>query len=177
MAVGPDVSQSGSSKIYVKQQPQGTTLNGNAITTEEVFDANSLQNVYGLEALNGVVLPGKVTFAIAPGSANVCNVTITVCDNGGHAITGTPFHFDVQLSDAATGIGQTATTASGTVTTTTGVVTTTYAAKKALYVETDTNGVVVLAITDTAKTGFYVAAIGATPYPFVSRQLLTADFG
>lgn len=119
------------------------------------------------------------TFSPAAGAANVCNVTITMLDRGiapAAITTGQPFN--LWLSDAATGIGLTAVTASGTVTPTTGTVFGTGTAKKMLQVQPDATGVVVLAITDTAKTGFYVCAqCPFTGQTIVSTVLTAANYG
>jgi hypothetical protein len=178
MPLGPDTSYQSGSRIYIKQQPGGQLLNGNTIITEEVTDVGSLSNQYGVTALNGKILPAGVTFSIAPGAATHCVVTIQVVDNGGNAITGYPWDMDLILSDTSTGTGITATTPSGGISITTGTALNTYTANKALYVQSNANGVVVLNITDTAKTGFYVMVQGnPTPLPAVSPQLVTANYG
>jgi hypothetical protein len=129
--------------------------------------------------LNSIYMPVAADFSIAQGAANVCNVTITIQDNNDTTLA-RPHNFEVWLSDAATGIGLTATTASGTVQakaasgTVMGVMTT----KKALRVQSLATGVFILEITDTAKTGFYVAVKLDTGAVFeVSRQLVTGDYG
>jgi uncharacterized membrane protein (Fun14 family) len=125
------------------------------------------------------LMPTSFEFEISDGAANVCEVAITVKDGKGNTIA-KPVSLDVFLSDAATGAGLTATTASGTVTakTASGAVIGTYAAKKALRVQTLATGVFTLEITDTAKTGFYVAVNNPfTGLAEVSRQLVTADYG
>lgn len=129
-------------------------------------------------------LAQDVAFSIAAGGSNVCEVTITVKDGLGDTV---PFahNLDVWLSDDNDGEGLTATTASGTVTAkaSSGAVFGTYTAKKALRVQTNATGVFVLEITDSAKTGFYVAVVPsnfAFPFgtgAFVSRQLVTGDYG
>lgn len=178
MALGPDTTYSSSSKIYTKQQPAGTTLNGVPITTEEVVDVGGLLNIYGNLAFNGQILPGKVNFAIAPGAATHSVITITVQDNAGNPITGVPFDCMVNLSDAATGVGLTATTPSGGIAFTTGTLLSTYVVSKSARVQSDTNGVIVLNITDAAKTGYFIMVQGsALPVTYVSRQLLAGDYG
>lgn len=124
-------------------------------------------------------MPASITFAAAPGAANVSELTITVKDGAGATIAEV-FNLDVWLSDAATGAGLTSTTASGTVQAKSangadlGVLT----AKKALRVQTLDTGVYILEITDTAKTTFYVCAtLPSTGATVVSDQLETADYG
>jgi hypothetical protein len=124
-------------------------------------------------------MSANITFSPAAGAANVSDVTITVKDAAGATIAA-PFNLDVWLSDAATGAGLTGTTASGTVTAkaASGAVIATHSAKKALLVQTLATGVFILEITDTAKTGFYVAAtVPSTGRTVVSAQLITANYG
>lgn len=127
----------------------------------------------------GVSRPLSMSFAPAAAASTVCEVTITVLDGAGVAVA--EVHtFDLWLSDAATGAGLTGTTASGTVTAkaASGIVVSTLTAKKNLRVQTLATGVFVLEITDTAKTGFYVAAsCPGTDKTIVSAQLVTADYG
>lgn len=120
----------------------------------------------------------KIKFAVAAGGANVSEVTITVADLDDTAAAAV-HHIDVWLSDAASGAGLTGTTASGTVTAkaASGVVISTYTAKKALRVQSLATGVFVLEITDSAKTGFYVAAAGPDGRAYVSSQLVTGNYG
>lgn len=132
-----------------------------------------------LEGLGLKSLPVGASFTPAAGGANVSEVTIQVTDDEGEALAGV-FGLDVWLSDAADGEGLTGTAASGTVTvkSSSGTVLGTYTAKKALRVQTKDDGTFILEITDTGKTGFYVAAIvPATGAAAVSRQLVTADYG
>lgn len=124
-------------------------------------------------------LCASVTLTPAAGAANVCEVTLQAKDAAGVAMTRAVMLL-VWLSDAATGVGLTATTASGAVTakassgTDFGALTT----KKALVAQTKTDGTFILSITDTGKTGFYVCA---RPWhggaPFVSSQLTSGNYG
>jgi hypothetical protein len=121
----------------------------------------------------------SVGFTPAAGAANVCEVTLQVKKADGTAATG-PFNLDVWLSDAATGVGLTATTASGAVAAkaSSGTDLGTLTTKKALRVQTLANGSYILSITDTSKTGFYVcAAVPGTGKPSVSSQLVTGNYG
>jgi len=177
MATGQDVSYSGQAQIYRKQQPAGTSINGNTVVEEEVFDSSALRSDFGLEALNGQVLPRKIAFTIAPtGGGNITQISIQVQDNGAQSI-GLVHDMDIVLSDAATGAGQTGTTASGAVSITTGDQLTAYVAKKALRGRTDATGLLVFTITDAAKTGFYIfVKCDGVPVPYVSRQLVAGDY-
>jgi hypothetical protein len=150
------------------------TVPANTINSTGLFTAATL-NVTGATEQNGVKLGSNATLTPAAGTANISNVTLQVVDGAGASVASV-FNLDVWLSDAASGAGLTGTTASGTVTTTTGIVLQTYTAKKALRIQTDATGKAVLAITDTAKTGFYVAvALGGKA--IVGAQLVTGNYG
>jgi hypothetical protein len=152
-----------------------TSLGG----TRHVFTAKERVNFAGRVSLADAQLPTDITLTPAAGGANVSEVTITVVDGGGDPLSGVHV-LDVYLSDAATGVGLTATTASGTVTakTASGTVLGALTTKKALRVSTTAAGVFVLEITDTAKTGFYVCAVlPISGRVIVSDQLVTADYG
>jgi hypothetical protein len=127
------------------------------------------------------VLATAASFTITAGASNVCNVAIAITDNASTPNTLARAHnFEVWLCDASTGIGLTATTASGTVQaksasgTVMGVLTT----KKMLRVQSLATGIFTLEITDSAKTGFFVAVKLDTGAVFsVSRQLVSGDYG
>lgn len=150
------------------------TVPANTINSTGQFTAVTL-NVTGATKQGGVAVGSSVTLTPAAGTANISNVTLQVVDGAGASV-GSVFNFDVWLSDAASGAGLTAVTASGTVTPTTGIVLQTYTAKKALRIQTDATGKAVLAITDTAKTGFYVA-VALRGVAIVSAQLVTGNYG
>ena len=124
-------------------------------------------------------IPSDIAFAIAAGGANVSEITISVTDISGNVITGV-HNLTVILSDAATGVGLTGTSASGTVQakSASGTDLAALTAKKALVVQTLVDGTYILEITDTAKTGFYVA-VGIPSHGLleVSRVLVSGDFG
>ena len=129
--------------------------------------------------MDQAALPQQVSFAAAAGSANVCEITITVKDARGNAIANV-FNLDIWLSDAATGEGLTATTASGTVAAkaSSGTDLATLVSKKALRVQTKATGVYILSITDTSKTGFYPCAqVPGLGKPNVGAQLVTGNYG
>jgi len=124
-------------------------------------------------------IPSDIAFAIAAGGANVSEITIAVTDIGGNTIAGV-HSLIVILSDAATGVGLTGTTASGTVQAKSGGGTdlAPLNVKKAFAVQTLADGTYILEITDTAKTGFYVAAaIPSHGLLEVSRALVSGDYG
>lgn len=121
------------------------------------------------------------SFTITAGAANKTEIAVQFTDGQSTAanVSG-PINFDIWLSDDAAGTGLTGTTASGTVQAkaASGTDFTAFVAKKALKVQTLATGAYTLEITDTAKTGFYIAV--QNPYTgvtSVSRQLVTADYG
>jgi hypothetical protein len=129
--------------------------------------------------LESSLVPQRIAYSIAAGGANVCEVTLTVQDGHGNAMA-VPIVLNVWLSDAATGAGLTASSASGTVQakSASGADFGALTAKKALVVQTKADGTYILEITDTAKTGFYVAAeLPFAGLPVISRQLVTGDYG
>lgn len=123
-----------------------------------------------------------IVFTAAAAAANVCNVLAQVVDAEGNAIAET-FHFDLYLSDSAVGDGLTGTSASGTTAAVSdyGTVLVAMTAKKALRVQTNASGQFKLAITDSSKTAFYIAAQipgGENDGRIcVSDVLETADYG
>ena len=141
---------------------------GGTLVTATAAEVNKLDNI-----------AADVTFAYAAGGANVAEVTITVVDAAGSAIA-TPFSLEVWLSDAATGLALTGTGASGTVQakSASGEDRSVLTAKKNLLVQTLATGIYILEITDSAKTGFYPAAVvpgtGATA---VGAQMVSGDYG
>jgi hypothetical protein len=132
----------------------------------------------GVFVNQGVQAVAGVQFTIPAGSSNTAAVSCQLVDGGGNAVAA-PFMIEVFLSDSATGVGLTATTASGAVgCTTPGTLGTdfgTLTAKKALLSQTNGSGVYSLSIVDTANTGFYVGvAVGSKVY--VSPQLTIAAY-
>jgi len=122
--------------------------------------------------------PSRATISAAAGSSNVCEITITIKDGNGTAVTG-PVVFDVLLSDAATGAGLTATTASGTVAAkaSSGTDLSTLVSKKALKVQSKADGTYILSITDNAKTGFYPVVQIPGLKAIVGTQLVSGNYG
>jgi hypothetical protein len=120
----------------------------------------------------------KVTFSPATGSTNQTLVTVQVKDAAGNNLAG-PFELLIYLSDSAAGSGLTATTASGAVAAgASGTDLQTKVTKKALDVLTDATGKYVLAITDSAKTGFYLVTMcPGTGAVQVSAQLVAGNYG
>lgn len=128
----------------------------------------------------GVQDPASFTFTFTAGAANVAEVKIQAVDSNETSLSGV-YTALVYLSDAATGLGLTATAASGTVQakSASGADIGALTAKKAIYVQTLAGGSYTLEITDTAKTAFYVAVQGiSNDSPLVvSRVMATGDYG
>lgn len=129
--------------------------------------------------LVGRGVPSEFLITNGPGaSANIANVLFQISDNGGIAVPDSAI-FDIWLSDAASGIGQTATTATGgfAAVTSDGVIWQTITASKAIRVQANAAGLFGLAITDTAKTGFFpVAQNPFSGLVTVGAQLTTASY-
>ena len=133
----------------------------------------------GIPGKIGLNIPFNCAISNAKGaSSNLSNVTFQVQDCYGNAIAGV-FEIDIYLSDAATGVGLTATTASGGIAAlaASGTVLGVMTASKAVTVITNAAGLFTLVITDTAKTGFYPVACFLTGMPAqVGAQLTTASY-
>lgn len=132
--------------------------------------------IEGLNMVHGQ--PASVSISAAAGGSNVCEVTFTVKDVNGVAMT-VPTLLTVFLSDAATGVGLTGTSASGTVQakSASGADWSVLSAKKAIRVQTLANGTYVLEITDTAKTAFYPCCYIDGKAPTVGTVLATGNYG
>lgn len=126
----------------------------------------------------GVNLATQASFAFTPGAANVAEVAISLLDGHGDAVALSQ-PINVWLSDDAAGTGLTATSASGTVQAkaSSGTDFAALTAKKALLVQPLATGIYTLEITDTAKTGFYVAVQFPDGRVAVSRAMTAADYG
>ena len=138
-----------------------------------------------LAAAVGVIASGSVNgmpvdFTVTPaaGAANVCDVVIQAVDKDGVALAGV-FTLLVWLSDAATGVGLTGTSASGTVQakSASGVDLSVFSAKKMVVVQTLATGAYTLEITATAKTAFYVCASAFDRGTPKTQVLATGDYG
>ncbi len=153
-------------------------MDGVTATTAEI---NKLASVTATTAELNVLddIPADVTFAYAAGAANIAEVTITVVDAAAVAIA-EAFSLDVWLSDAATGLALTGTSASGTVVakSASGEDRETVTSKKHLRVQTLATGIYILEITDSAKTAFYPCAlIPGTGKTAVGAVMASGDYG
>lgn len=132
----------------------------------------------GFPTLVGKGIPYGVGITNGVGaSANIANVSFQLQDVDGVAIAA-PFAFDLYLSDSATGAGITATTPSGGIAavSTDGTILGVGTTSKAVSVITNASGLFELAITDTAKTGFYPVAVLRNGAIQVGAQLTTASY-
>ena len=173
---------------YFEQPANGSTDNKanlggtvNMAGTVNMSGAATIRTVNMSGAVNmaGAATVASATFTFAAGAANVAEVAIALVDGAG-VVVAQPQLFDVWLSDAATGLGLTTTSASGTVTAkaASGAVVGTLTAKKALVVQPLATGIFTLEITDTSKTTFYVAIQSRfTGQVTVSRIMATGDYG
>lgn len=123
--------------------------------------------------------PDQFVITATVGATNVTAITFQAKDNENNNFAAA-LPALIWLSDAATGVGLTTTTASGTVAagaagTDMGVLTT----KKVLRVLTNTLGAYTLSITDTAKTLWYACGrLDAGRKPSIQTKLLTtANYG
>lgn len=158
----------------------GVTAGTAAASKALVNDASGQIDVLNVDTTmkyTGTSSPTKATFAAASAGANVCEVTITLTDEAGTTV-GTAVPVVVWLSDSYDGGGITSTSASGTVQAKSGSVDLgVLTAKKAIHV-LFTSGTYVLEITDSAKTGFYVAImVPGSGIVQVSEALVSGDYG
>lgn len=114
----------------------------------------------GLDKDRGLIVRAQsdgVLITVAPGAANTCVATLQLQNNEGAPVASAT-NIDVWVSDAATGIGLTATANTSEITATSGTLFGIYTTEKAWRVQTDTTGKAVLIITDTGKHATFVAA-------------------
>ena len=163
-----------------------TTIEGRLLALDQagnlVLDTlgrmDAVRRALGFPTLVGKGIPYGVGITNNVGaSTNIANVNFQLQDVGGVAIAA-PFAFDLYLSDSATGAGITATTPSGGIAavssdgTILGVGTT----SKSVSVITNASGLFELAITDSAKTGYYPVAVLRNGAIQVGAQLTTASY-
>lgn len=120
----------------------------------------------------------KSTVALSAGAANVVTATITLKNDADEAIAAAQV-VEVFISRSAVGAGLTATAASGALAATTGAILTALTAKKHIIAVTDANGVLVLTLTDTAKTEgeYFIVKLPGTGKLVVSAATVTASYG
>ena len=119
-----------------------------------------------------------ITIGFTAGASNASTVAITVKDAAGNAVS-EPYLLDVWLSDAATGLGLTATASSSAAAIVSGYgsIFTINTAKKCWDVQTNASGEARITITDTAKTRFYVGVRDPrSGRSLVSAKMATADY-
>jgi len=119
-------------------------------------------------------VPSQAAITHAAGAANIVNVTFTVKDGRGVTLTDYPTSFHVWTSNAADGTGVNAT--ADTITASVGSVRSILTAGADLLVQTDTNGVVTLVVTDAGKAENYICADFGTGTLSI-HKFVTADYG
>lgn len=141
--------------------------------------SNALPSRGGLPGIVGKGIPFNMAISAAQGaSSNHSSVSFQMQDIGGNPVAGV-FEFSFWLSDAATGVGLTATTASGgyAALAASGAILDAGITSKSNRAQTNAAGLFVLDITDTAKTGFYPCAIGVPGFPVqVGTQLVAGNY-
>jgi hypothetical protein len=134
----------------------------------------------GLSSAGGLLVKAEgygINFSAAPSTSNICLVTCTLVDYEGFTVASAE-EMEIWLSDAATGLGITATTASGAVAANTGTDLAVLVTKKMIRSQLTANGVYILSITDTSKTGFFVAVkLAKHPKARVSAALVSGNYG
>lgn len=121
-------------------------------------------------------LADKADFAIAAGASGVSNVTLTVKDGAGNALTRSSL-VDVWLSDSVAGVGLASHTPDTSLTVVTnGTQMASLVANKMLRCLTKNDGTLTLAIADATKTHYYVAA-SIRGDVSVSAQLSGGSYG
>lgn len=135
----------------------------------------------GLSAARGLIVKAEgygIAFSAAAGSANVCLVTCQIIDNEGFSVASAE-EMEIWLSDAATGLGITATTASGAVAAgASGTDLAVLVTKKMIRAQFDATGKYILSITDSAKTLFVVAVkLAKHAKARVSAALVAGNYG
>jgi hypothetical protein len=125
---------------------------------------------------DGFQLPTEVTFAVTAGGANTVLVDVLFACPAAQTFRVIPVM--AWLSDSATGQGLSATTPSGSFTTSLdGNVLSAMSSNKLMLANTDETGRIILSITDTAKTQYYVTvAILNMGCVFVQR-VLDSNYG
>ncbi|HTR71868.1 MAG TPA: hypothetical protein VMH41_16785 [Mycobacteriales bacterium] len=185
--VAPFIGFIGTEAILFIEGTQGTTWRGRrgyADTAKATHAINATITIISQRETDRAGLaitdtPAAFTLTPAAGSSNVCEVTIQAKDAAGNNLARS-IPILIWLSDAATGIGLTATSASGAVAAkaSSGSDFGALTAKKALLSQTKADGSYILSITDSAKTGFYVAVgLPNGTAPVVSAQLVSGNYG
>ena len=175
VSIGNDAE--GAVLASIEGRVMGIDAAGNIVLNSELTSLTKPSR--GVPGVIGVGVPFNCAISNTAGaSSNLSNVSFQVQDVFGNAIAAV-FELDIYLSDAATGIGLTATTASGGVAAlaSTGTVLGALTTSKAIRAITNAAGLFTLVITDTAKTGFYPVAGLLPGMPIqVGAQLTTASY-
>jgi hypothetical protein len=127
--------------------------------------------------INGVPVALSATFTPAAGASTICNVTIQLQDLASVNCS-TVFDLTVWLSDSSVGAGFAAHVPTGGITVTSGTSVFSKVTNIAIEALTTATGSMVLQITDTARTAYFVCTeLPGTGLVAVSAQLVTANYG
>lgn len=129
------------------------------MTTEQLIPANNLSDLPDrpLASTNMLGFKGvDLTVTAVAGAANVCTVTVQAKDANGVNVTGVHWLELITTSDSA-GAVISVTAYSGTLVAGTGTLMITQTAKHAFLIATDSTGLFIGSLTDTAKTADYIA--------------------
>lgn len=163
--------------ISIEGRTLGIDSCGNLVLNSSgILDGTPSRGVPGIVG-KGIAYGVAITNGVGA-SANIANVSFQIVDVTGAAIAAS-FVLDVWLSDASTGIGLTATTPSGGIAAVTadGAVLDVGTTSKSVRVQTNAAGLMVLAITDTAKTAFWPVAFSGLGFaPTVGAQLTAGSY-
>jgi hypothetical protein len=174
----PINANSGRRLIEIHARELGIGFNGD-ILNDSIGLLAGQEQLGNMPHYGGKGISTEIVITNAQGaSSNIANVSFQVTDLSGKPIAQV-FNFDVWLSDAASGAGLTATTPSGGIAAVAndGIVWSVATASKAIRAQTNAAGLLVLAITDTAKTGFYpVAQNFNSGEAVIGAQLTTASY-
>lgn len=151
-------------------------LDSYLLTTGQLSAANEASP--STPHFGGKMIPSEFILSAAPGASTVSDVSIQLSDLGNKAISQSPI-FDVWLSDSAQGTGLTATTPSGgfAAEASDGTIWQTVTASKAIRAQPNASGFFGLAITDSARTNFYVCVQNPMTGLISILKLTTANYG
>tara|TARA_R100000808_G_C2130311_1_gene139651 strand:+ start:340 stop:774 length:435 start_codon:yes stop_codon:yes gene_type:complete len=124
------------------------------------------------------LLHPTVDVAISAGASNVVTCTVTVKDSSGNTLAGV-HKMDMIVTDSATNLTLTGTSASGSLAATTGTVLKAHTAKKHVTFITANTGIAEFTLTDTGKTEGELFAVfhGGGPGYSISSPTVTASYG
>ena len=159
----------------------GVTAGSTTASKALVVGSSSQLNVLTItnpKVAAGVALAVGGTVAGVAGATNVCTVTVQLKDGGGTNLT-YPAAVDIYLSDAAAG-GALSSSAPSTgfgSPSAGGIISNLATSKMAIRCLTDATGKVIIPLTDTGATHYYVCAVTPVGITLVSVQLGSGSYG